>query len=128
VVVGLVVGVSFLCGTVFLVKTALSLWRMPVRGRRPVPLVADLDRARLTGALLSFFIGVMMITVTVAQHLDPAIPPALKKTAMASIFGIMLSGALHVSVVLFNRPGFVIPPHLRSAHGKLARNRTPGKP
>ncbi len=83
-VVGLAVDVLFLSGTVFLVKTGLALWRVPVRGSsfrarralgRGEALFSDFDRARMSGALTSFFIGVMMITVTVAQRSTPNVPP-----------------------------------------------------
>jgi len=133
---GIAAGIGCLVASGFLLRSGLLLYRRPVRSRtaplwRPgtdaEPPTSDFDRGRLTGGMLSFFVGVMLLTGAEARRVYPAVPAALKWTCVSSIYAIMLLGALHVSVMLFNRPGFLVPPILRNAPGTVGKARKAAK-
>jgi hypothetical protein len=124
------VGLIFLIGAAFFTVTGVRLWREPDWGpaaqmRKNSPgsyeFLSSLDRARFIGGVALFFVGIAVIDSCVDDLMEPHDPSALRWIGLGSIAGIVVSAAFLVSVLQFNRPSFLIPPHMRRALDKSAQ-------
>lgn len=110
-------------------RQALRLWRQPgyverlMLGSRILPFSQDFRRGAARGAFpLSIGVGLAaagVLTFTIFR------PPHGRVTggaiAAVACFGLMLAAfALHFSIIWFNRPLWLVPPHMRADHGTIA--------
>jgi hypothetical protein len=108
----------------WLVWFGLRIWR---RAGRPLScwlptfsasMRAGIDRACLLGGVFHAFLCALFIGSVVTQ-IGPQVPHVWAVELVTSVFGIVISGYLGISIVMFNRPRFLVPPHLRDQKGTV---------
>jgi hypothetical protein len=112
-------------GTV-LVRRGVASWRHQVsftRRLRAVPLAtaekAGLERAFLVGGVFHYFLAALMAVV--AYTSAAAMTKAVAILALVALAGVVISGWSIITISMFNRPRFLVPPHLRGQPGALSR-------
>jgi hypothetical protein len=112
-------------GTV-LVRRGLASWRRQVsfaRRLRAVPLAtaekAGLERAFLIGGVFHYFLAALMGAVAYLSIARMTATVAI--LTLVALAGVVISGWLCITISTFNRPRFLVPPHLRDQPGALSR-------
>jgi hypothetical protein len=129
-IVSVLVGLyAMVMGTV-LVRRGVASWRHQVsfaRRLRAVPLAtaekAGLERAFLTGGVFHYFLAALM---AIAAYLSIApMTATVAILALVVLAGVVICGWLCITISMFNRPRFLVPPHLRGQPGALSRRWRP---
>jgi hypothetical protein len=130
-IVSVLVGLyGVVMGTV-LVRRGVASWRHQVsfaRRLRAVPLAtaeekAGLERAFLTGGVFHYFLAALM---AIAAYLSIApMTATVAILALVVLAGVVICGWLCITISMFNRPRFLVPPHLRGQPGALSRRLRP---
>jgi hypothetical protein len=112
-------------GTV-LVRRGLASWRRQVsfaRRLRAVPLAtaekAGLERAFLIGGVFHYFLAALMGAIAYLSIAPMTATVAI--LTLVALAGVVISGWLCITISMFNRPRFLVPPHLRDQPGALSR-------
>jgi hypothetical protein len=129
-IVSVLVGLySVVMGTV-LVRRGVVSWRHQVsfaRRLRAVPLAttekAGLERAFLTGGVFHYFLAALMAIVAYLSIAPMTATVAI--LALVVLAGVVICGWLCITISMFNRPRFLVPPHLRGQPGALSRRSRP---
>ncbi|SRR6266536_501994 len=125
-IVSVLVGLyGIVMGTVLL-RRGVASWRHQMsfaRRLRAVPLAtaekAGLERAFLTGGVFPYFLAALMAIVAYLSVARMTAPVAI--LALVALAGVVISGWLCITISMFNRPRFLVPPHLRGQPGALSR-------
>jgi hypothetical protein len=125
-IVSVLVGLyGVVMGTV-LVRRGLASWRRQVsfaRRLRAVPLAtaekAGLERAFLIGGVFHYFLAALMGAVAYLSIARMTATVAI--LTLVALAGVVISGWLCITISMFNRPRFLVPPHLRDQPGALSR-------
>jgi hypothetical protein len=125
-IVSVLVGLyGIVMGTVLL-RRGVASWRHQMsfaRRLRAVPLAtaekAGLERAFLTGGVFHYFLAALMAIVAYLSVARMTAPVAI--LALVALAGVVISGWLCITISMFNRPRFLVPPHLRGQPGALSR-------
>lgn len=147
-IISVLVGVYFaLMGTVLIRRGAVN-WRRKVSFAprlRSLPFIdsakASLERAFLTGGILHYLLAALMGVAAYLQTTGLAAaaarpsgvggpagatarpPQAVGILALVVLVGAAGSGCLLMVMTVFNRPRFLVPPHLRNRPETLAQRR-----
>jgi hypothetical protein len=112
-------------GTVF-VRRGLASWRHQVsfaRRLRAGPLAAaeraGLERAFLVGGVFHYFLAALMAVTAYTSVAATTVGAAI--LMLVVLAGVVISGWLIITISLFNRPRFLVPPHLRGQPEALSR-------
>lgn len=127
-------GVFFLVCTVFLVAKAIIMWRGPGSEAELSTAMAVLSsqpdvrrgmvRAIAVLAVTTLFILMMAVSAMAAGAEDGNFSHSKWEWVFGgSAAGVVICGLLQLAVILFNRPRFVVPPHLRGELGVMASRR-----
>ena len=127
-------GVFFLVCTVFLVAKAVIMWRGPkseaelrtaMAVRRSQPgFEGGKARAIAVQAMITLFIFIMIVSAIAAGAEDGNFSHSKWEWVFGgSAAAAVLCFPLRLAVILFNRPRFVVPPHLRGELGVMASRR-----
>jgi hypothetical protein len=130
-IVSVLVGLySIVIGTV-LVRRGVASWRHQVsfaRRLHAVPLAttaekAGLERAFLTGGVFHYCLAALM---AIAAYLSVArMTATVAILALVALACVVITGWLCITISMFNRSRFLVPPHLRSQPGALSRRSPP---
>jgi hypothetical protein len=116
-----------------LMRVGVRIWR---NGGRPLSArfrnvrwidpqtIAAYDRGALPLGMVSLFVAILgglLLAVSGSPSTHESI--AWVVIALLALSGILVSGALFVSIRVFNRPRFLVPPHLRGDPGAWAAGR-----
>lgn len=121
---------SFILGSGFMTWKVVQLWRNPalvdffMSAFTFLPFGPEARRGEVRSLALTvvslWAIGILVI----AGLWDGEFNDALAATVLVAVVVIMGCLATEVCVILFNRPKFVVPPHMRSEPGVLTARRT----
>jgi hypothetical protein len=74
-------------------------------------------RGRIAGGAAHAFMAVMMVSGIIVARDDPDISATVKWSSIVSSIGTVVSFLTSAFIVWFNRPRFLVPPHLRGQSG-----------
>ncbi|WP_327287414.1 hypothetical protein [Streptomyces sp. NBC_01198] len=80
-----------------------------------------IERAFGVGGAFHYLLGVMMIAVLVTPWDAQSVADAL--ILGVPLLGVVLSGALMLTIIWFNRPRFLVPRHMREQPGTVRLRR-----
>jgi hypothetical protein len=116
--------------TIYLVISAVRLWHDPARADRidsayaVLPFGPRVRRGTVRGAwpraaILACVTGIVLLG-TAPTHAQLAAGKADAVIAVVLIGLLLVAGLLQLSIILVNRPRWIVPPHMRAEPGVLS--------
>jgi hypothetical protein len=123
----------FVLCAVFLIQSGIRLWRdgggghaSGTRGMRKQHRTKG-QRAHLTGGIFCAFLAAAIISAMILEYsyhgVFLSMPSHIRWIVPISVIGTLLWSGLFYSVLWFNRPRFLVPPHLRGEQGNSTNRR-----